>query len=69
MRFATFLAVTSAFLSASSVHAAGPDEDLTQKFQQTILASRHAVEVQGNSLKGAGGSFGSPLPGTSLALV
>jgi hypothetical protein len=55
MRFAAFLAVTSAFLSASSVLAAGPDEDLKQKFQQTILASRHVVEVQGNSLKGAGG--------------
>jgi hypothetical protein len=57
MRFAVFLAVTSAFLSASSVLASAPDEELQKKFQETILASRHQVDVRGGSLKGAGGAL------------
>jgi hypothetical protein len=57
MRFAVFLAVASVFLCASSVLAAGPDEELKKKFQETILASRHVVEVRNGSLKGAGGAL------------
>jgi hypothetical protein len=57
MRFVVFLAVASAFLSACSALAAGPDEELKKKFQETILASRHVVEVRNGSLKGAGGAL------------
>jgi hypothetical protein len=57
MRFAVFLAVTLAFLSASSVLASAPDEELQKKFQETILASRHQIDVRGGSLKGAGGAL------------
>lgn len=57
MRFAAFLAVASALLSASSALAAGPDEELKKKFQETILASRLVVEVRDGSLKGAGGAL------------
>lgn len=60
MRLAAFLAVLWAFLSASGIAAAAPDEELKKKFQETILASRHVVEVRDGSLKGAGGLLLQP---------